>query len=90
MNPLSNRTYLLIFVALAFPAVLSLWMLTVPGLMSTSTYAAVTALLISVMAVTLNSARNAGPTGSLGQLLYETDHPVRPVTTSTATRSNPW
>ncbi len=90
MNPLSNRTCILIFIALACPAVLSLWMLTVPGQMSTSTYAAVTALLIGVMAVTLNSARNAGPTGSLGQLLYETEHPVRPATTSTPTRNNPW
>jgi hypothetical protein len=89
MNPLSNRTFIFIFIALAVPAGLSLWLLTVPDMMSTSTYAAVTTLLIGVAAVILNSARNAGPTGSLGQLLYETEHPARPAARRKAARSNP-
>ena len=90
MNPLSNRTFILVFISLALPAGLSLWLLTVPGVMSTSTYAAVTALLLGVTAVTLNSARNAGPTGSLGQLLYETDHPAAARRATKAQRTNPW
>ena len=90
MNPLSNRTFILVFISLALPAGLSLWLLTVPGIMSTSTYAAVTTLVIGVTAVVLNSARNAGPTGSLGQLLYETDHPVAVRRAIKDERSNPW
>lgn len=78
MIPLSTRTVITVFIALVVPAALSLSLRSVPDVMSVSTYAAFTALLIGVAAVTLNSARNAGPTGSLGQLLYETEHPVHP------------
>ena len=87
--PLSNRTLITLFIALVVPATLSLWRLAVPDLMSTSTYAALTALLIGVAIVTLNSARNAGPTGSLGQMLYETEHPARGSSGNRA-RSESW
>ena len=76
MIPLSLRTQTMLLFALAVPAAASLWLMAVPGVMSVSTYSALTALLIAVAAVTLNSARNAGPTGSLGQLLYETENPA--------------
>jgi hypothetical protein len=93
MNRLSGRTYITLFIALfialVLPATLSVWRLAVPGVMSTSTYAALTALLIGVAVVTLNSARNAGPTGSLGQMLYETEHPAR-ASRGDNGRSNPW
>jgi hypothetical protein len=49
----------------------------VPNVMWFSTYAMITGLALAVAAVTLNAAHNALPTGSLGQLLYETDHPSR-------------
>jgi hypothetical protein len=89
MIPLSYRTYLTLFIALVVPASLSLWRLAVPEFMSTSTYAAVTALLIGVAMVTLTSARNAGSTGSLGQLLYETEHPPR-APRAEAARNRSW
>ena len=47
----------------------------VPTAMGLSTYAALVSLAVGLAAVTLSAARNARPTGSLGQLLYETDHP---------------
>lgn len=73
MYPLSFRTHVTLFVALVLPAALSVWLMVVPTFMTLSTYAAVTTLLIGVAAVTLHSANNARPTGSLGQLLYETE-----------------
>ena len=76
MTPLSFKTQITLLFAIAVPAAASLWLIAGAGVMSVSTYGALTALLIAVAAVTLNSARNAGPTGSLGQLLYETEHPA--------------
>lgn len=90
MIPLSTRTAMTLFIGLVVPAALSLWLLSVPDVMSVSTYAAVTVLLIGVAAVTLNSARNAGPTGSLGQLLYETEHPVHPKARRRRPGGNTW
>lgn len=43
---------------------------------SPSTFIACVVLLVAVAAVTLKSAVDAGPTPSVGQLLYETEHPV--------------
>jgi hypothetical protein len=43
---------------------------------SASTFAACVVLLVAVAAVTLKSAVDAGPTPSVGQLLYETEHPI--------------
>ena len=77
MTPLSIRTLLAGFLALTCVSALSIWAVTVPNVISASTYAAIAALLIALGAVTLISARNGGATGSLGQLLYETEHPVR-------------
>ena len=85
MIPLSFKTQVTLLFALAVPAAASLWLMAVPGVMSVSTYGALTALLIAVAAVTLNSARNAGPTGSLGQLLYETENAALRPSRSSAT-----
>lgn len=73
MNPLSLRTQLTVFVALSVPAALSVLLMFVPALMTMSTYAAIAVLIIGVAAVTLHTAHNARPTGSLAQLLYETE-----------------
>jgi hypothetical protein len=77
MTPGILTTRILVFVALALPAALSIWALAVADLMSVSTYAAIAALVIAFGAVTVTSVRNGGATGSLGQLLYETEHPAR-------------
>jgi hypothetical protein len=74
--PLSVQTQLAVGFALFVPVVLSLWKMLVPELMTTSTYAMVTALVIGIAAVTLKSVQGAQPTGSLGQLLYDTEHPT--------------
>ena len=42
---------------------------------SLSTYAVASVLLLAFAIVTANTTTNAQPTGSLGQLLYETEHP---------------
>jgi hypothetical protein len=42
---------------------------------SSSTWLAFGAVLLGMAIVTFNTANNAQPTGSLGQLLYETEHP---------------
>ena len=90
MIPLSSRIVITVFIALVVPATLSIWLLSVPDLMSASTFSVLAALLISVAAVTLMSARNAGPTGSLGQLLYETEHPVQKDARRRPTSGNSW
>ena len=57
---------MLVFVTLALAVA-------VIPLASLSTYATVSVLLLALLIVTANTAINAQPTGSLGQLLYETD-----------------
>jgi hypothetical protein len=44
-------------------------------LASLSTYAVASILLMALAIVTVKTAMSAQPTGSLGQLLYETEHP---------------
>lgn len=75
--PLSVQAQLAIGFALFVPVVLSLWKMLVPDLMTTSTYAVVTALVIGIAAMALKSVHGAQPAGSVGQLLYETEHPTR-------------
>ena len=77
MIPLSLRTQLTVFLALGVTAAMSIWVMAVPSVMSMSTYTALTALVLGVATVTLNSSRNAQSPGSLGELLYETEHPPR-------------
>ena len=68
----------------------AMWILAGPAMMSTSSLVALTALLVAIAAVTLISARNGSPTGSVGQLLYETEHPVRADVKRRSTGSTTW
>lgn len=74
MHPQSLKTQLTILASLVVLTALSLWLMIAPTFLTFSTYVAVTSLVIGVAVVTLNTSRNARPTGSLGQLLYETEH----------------
>ena len=69
----SFDTKLMFAGALTLPVTLSLGLMVVPTVMTLSSFAALVLLLLCIMAVTLNSARNARPTGSLGQMLHETE-----------------
>jgi hypothetical protein len=73
MHPQSLKTQLTIVASFVVLTALSLWLMVAPTMMTFSTYAAVTSLVIGVAVVTLNASHNARPTGSLGQLLYETE-----------------
>ena len=60
----SFDTKLMFAGALTLPVTLSLGLMVVPTVMTLSSFAALVLLLLCIMAVTLNSARNARPTGS--------------------------
>jgi hypothetical protein len=51
----------------------SVWLVSARDTMSTSTFGAIAALLLGTVAVGLNSWRNGQATGSVGQLIHETD-----------------
>ena len=54
---------------------------------SLSTYAIVSVLLLALLTITVKTAVNAQATGSLGQLLYDTEHP-QSVDTGNRTKSS--
>lgn len=57
--------------ALVLPCIALLTVLPVPGI--SSTYAMLAALLIATVAIGFNTWRNGQATGSMGQLIYETE-----------------
>ena len=71
MNPLARTTYFSIFALLLTLGMLSL--VAVPARMSATTYVAASVLLITVVAITLNTLRNGQATGSIGQVIHEAD-----------------
>lgn len=77
----SSATRLTVLVSAFFAVALAL---AVIPLASVSTYAAVSVLLLALVIVTADTALNAQPTGSLGQMLYETE---RRQTVSTPNRN---
>lgn len=66
-----NRTTLA--VAFLLPCAVSLGMMAMSGTMGTSTYAMLAALLTATAAIGLMTWKNGQATGSVGQLLHETD-----------------
>lgn len=64
--------------ALVLPCIALLTVLPVPGI--SSTYAMFAALLIATAAIGFNTWKNGQATGSLGQLIYETE--TTPLTTA--------
>lgn len=87
-----NRTTLA--VALLLPVTTWLWLLAVPGAVGSSTYAMFAAIVIAMAVIGLTTWKNSQATGSMGQLLHETDlspHAVPIVTESTnASRWQSW
>ena len=65
--------------ALGLPFITSLGlMFWAPGVISPTTYAVVASLLIATAAIVINTWKGAQGTGSVGQLLYDTERPLRP------------
>lgn len=75
-----NRTTLA--VAFLLPCAVSLGMMAMSGTMASSTYAMVAALLTATAAIGLTTWKNGQASGSMGQLLHETD--LTPVTARAA------
>jgi hypothetical protein len=70
-------------------ALASLWLLAVPQMISRSTYAVCAALVLALGGVVLVTYRNGQASGSMGQLLHETDvASTTPVGTSGATTTS--
>lgn len=84
----SLDTKLMLAGALTLPVSLLVGLMVVPTAMTVSSFIALVVLLLCVGAVTLNSARNARPTGSLGQILYETEQLAIAPTAPTTTRGS--
>ena len=80
MNPRSSLRPLLTALLFALLPVATLFLVLVMSNAALSTFVACVVLVIAVAAVTLKSAVGAGPTGSVGQLLYETEHPAPAIT----------
>jgi hypothetical protein len=77
MNSLTRLDRATVGVALGLPCLTSLiMMMWAPGVVTPTTYAVVVALLLATAAIVLNSWKSAQGTGSMGQLLYETEGAV--------------
>jgi hypothetical protein len=73
MAPLSNSSRLKVAAGLLACCLLSLWLMGVPDTLTPSTYAMVATLLIALTSVAIMTFRNGQATGSIGQLIYETN-----------------
>ena len=66
----TTRTHVILATILGLSG---LWLTWVPRLVSNSTFAFLSAVLLGGVGVSLLTWRNAQATGSVGQLLYETE-----------------
>jgi hypothetical protein len=83
--PSRNRT--IVAAALLVPCAGSIWLLLARESMSSSTFAAVAALVLGTAAVGLNTWRNGQSTGSIGQVIHEADvNATRAVEAASANR----
>ena len=73
MSLVTNTNRTILAAALLVPFAGSIWLLAVRNAMSSSTFAALAALLLGTAAVGLNTWRNSQATGSVCQLIHETD-----------------
>lgn len=74
MTSLTRLDRATVGLALGLPCITSLiMMMWAPGVVTPTTYAVVAALLLATAAIALNSWKSAQGTGSMGQLLYETE-----------------
>ena len=73
MTPLTYTTKFTVAAALLPPCMVALWMMAVPEMLSSSTYAAFAALLVALAGITFLTFRNGQAPGSMGQLLHATE-----------------
>jgi hypothetical protein len=73
MRFLRYRSQYTIAAALLVPCVLALWMLLVPDRLSPLTYLLTTTIVLASAAVTLTAWQNGQGTGSMAQLIHETE-----------------
>ena len=73
MTVYAAKNRMILALALGLPCAASIWLLTVRSTMGLSTFAGLAALLIASAAVGLTTWRNGQATGSIGQLLHETE-----------------
>jgi hypothetical protein len=73
MRFLRYRSQYTIAAALLVPCVLALWMLLVPDRLSALTYLLTTTIVLASAAVTLTAWQNGQGTGSMAQLIHETE-----------------
>ena len=78
MSLVITRNRSILAAALVIPFAGSIWLLFSRTSMSTSTFAALTALLVAIAAVGLNTWHNGRAAGSIGQVIHEAD--VAPAT----------
>jgi hypothetical protein len=83
-----NQNGITLAVALFLPCTASLWLLTVPGTMGSSTYAVLAALIIATATIGLITWKNGQPTGSMGQLIHHTDMTPCAITVPEPTRAS--
>lgn len=77
--PIDTRAErLALVIALALPSVTSLaLMILAPGRVAPGTYVVVVALLLGSATIALNTWKAAQATGSIGQLIYETNEGIK-------------
>jgi hypothetical protein len=68
-----KQNRIIVAIALLLPSAVSLWLLTRSATAVTATDAGLVALLIATALIGLNTWKNGQPTGSIGQLIHETD-----------------
>jgi hypothetical protein len=68
-----EQNRIIVTIALLLPCVASLWLLTRSGSTVPATTVGLVALLIATAIIGFNSWKNGQPTGSIGQLIHETD-----------------
>ena len=74
MTALTRIDRATVAVALGLPCITSLvLMIWAPGVVTPTTYAVVATLLLATAAIALSTWKSAQGTGSMGQLLYETE-----------------
>lgn len=74
MTPLTRLDRATVAVALGLPCITSLvLMIWAPGVVTPTTYAVVASLLLATAAIAISTWKSAQGTGSMGQLLYETE-----------------
>jgi hypothetical protein len=83
MTALTRLDRVTVGVALGLPCLTSLFlMFWAPGAITPTTYALTVTLVLATSAIIINTWRSAQGTGSMGQLLHETE--VEPAVASTA------